>query len=317
MHSFDKSIAFAASLLPVTSHCTSFNGLSLCPASSHTHIRATHTKRSNRARIVSLGASPAPPPKEPEDDNKTSDTPPAEDVSEDVAPNAAAADTAPTEATDETPLEEVTADDILNSPSFLKKKLELVQKELIAANKKGDTEDEAIKEEKARYVRLAADFENYRRRSVEDLRLQDTKSTAKVCSEILTVLDNFERATSAVDAQSQKELDIVASYTTINKQLLDALAKLNVEAIDSVGQTFDPELHEAIQRMESTEYADEVVCQQFTRGYKIGETLIRAAIVAVSMGPGPEDGGDKAGADDSEAEEAAEESADETVEAAQ
>lgn len=223
----------------------------------------------SRARILALGATPSPPP--PEDSAEKGDSPDTQESfegSENV--------------------EEVTADDILSSPAFLKKKLEIVQKELIEAKAKLDEDSEDVKAEKNKYLRLAADYENYRRRSMEDLRKQDAKSTAKVCKEILGVLDNFERAIKAVDAQTEKEKAISSSYQAINKQLLDALVKLKVEPLDAIGEQFDPALHEAIQKMESEEYREDIVCAQYQRGYKIGETLIRPAIVAVSSGPGPE-----------------------------
>lgn len=275
MQPVENRLAFAASPLALTARTSAFHGV--CSTPTHTDLHRVVTKRYNRARIVSLGATPAPPSKEPEEDKAAGSQP------EDAAvPDAE-------DAEEEKPVEEVTADDILNSPTFLKKKMELVQKELIAAKKKLDASDEEMNDEKQRYVRLSADFENYRRRGVEDLNQQDAKSTAKVCKEILSVLDNFERATAALELETDKEKAIAASFGSINTQLLDALAKLDVEPVDAVGDVFDPEFHEAIQRMESTEYVADVVCQQFTRGFKIGDTLIRASVVAVSSGPGPED----------------------------
>lgn len=255
----------------------------------------SHTQRA--ARFLALGAPPPPPPP-PSDNNDAS-----EGVSEgaDAAGESTGEDASQAEggqAGGDNPAEEVTADDILNSPSFLKKKLELVQKELIELKSGGDKADEALNEEKQRYVRLVADFENYRRRSVEDIRQQDAKSTAKVCKEILNVLDNFERANKAVKPETEAEQKIVNSYQSISKQLLDALVRLKVEPIDAIGTVFDPQMHEAIQRMESNEYAEDVVCQQYSRGYQIGETLIRAAVVGVSIGPGPADGEGSAPAGD-------------------
>lgn len=241
-------------------------------------MRATPRRH---ARIVALGgAAPPPPPENPDEQ-----PPSPEDAAANVGDESASPDN------DVDSSGEVTADDILNSPTFLKKKLELVQKELIGAKEKVDKADEAIQEEKDKYVRLAADFENYRRRSVEDLRLQDVKSTAKVCRELMGVLDNFERATAAVNAQTDEERSIVSSYTAINKQLLESLEKLGVESIDSIGQVFDPEFHEAIQKLESDKFEEDVVCEQYQRGYKIGDSLIRAAIVGVSVGPGPNEPG--------------------------
>lgn len=283
MEHSNQCVAFTSVPLALSSRATSFYGLS---ASRPRSVAPVTLRRSSRARILCLGAAPPPPPPKDSEDSEA----PADDVTEEEPTMGDESITAE-DITPDITLEEaaeVTADDILNSPSFLKKKLEIVQKELLALKQKADGDDEGSKDEKSRYVRLAADFENYRRRSIEELRQQDVKSTAKVCKEILTVLDNFERATNAVDPQTDQERSIVSSYSAINKQLLEALVKLNVEPIDAVGQVFDPEMHEAIQKMESDDYREDVVCQQFQRGYKIGDILIRAAIVAVSTGPGPE-----------------------------
>lgn len=249
---------------------TSASPFYTCISGAPTRLPCARRRVTSRARIVALGAAPPPPPKDPEgEEGEAVDKTEAPEQGIDAA-------------------EEVTADDILSSPAFLKKKLEIVQKELIEAKAQLENDTEAVQAEKERYVRLAADYENYRRRSMEDLRKQDAKSTAKVCKEILGVLDNFERAIQQVNAETDREKSISSSYQAINKQLVEAITKLKVEPINAVGEVFDPEQHEAIQKMESTEYAEDVVCAQFQRGYKIGDTLIRAAIVGVSEGPGPE-----------------------------
>lgn len=215
---------------------------------------------------MALGGSAAPPP---EDDAAEAE------ASDDVA--------------------EVGAEDILSSPVFLRKKLEVVQRELSEAREAAEAAEEGLDAEKKSYVRLAADFENYRRRSAGEVLAQESVATAKVVKEILGVLDNFERAIAAVKVETDAEKVIDNSYQGINKQLLSALAKMKVEAIESVGEVFDPAAHDAINRCESEEYAEGVVCQQFQRGYVIGETLIRPAMVMVSEGPGPEGGEEEEG----------------------
>lgn len=286
----NKQLTFVTSPLSLTStpskSSTTFNGLS-CRRSLTPSLftKITPAKRQNRAaRIFALGSAPTPEDKKDDDESD-------KDESTDK----------PDESNHENEgVDEVTADDILNSPSFLKKKLELVSKELIETKNEIESSETLLDAEKQRYVRLAADFENYRRRSIEDLRQSESKSTAKVCKEILAVLDNFERASAAVTPSNEKEEGIVNSFTSINKQLLDALVRLKVEPVNAIGQVFDPEVHEAIQRLESGEYFEDVVCQQYTRGYKIGDTLIRAAVVGVSAGPGPADGESPVAEDDSE-----------------
>jgi molecular chaperone GrpE len=252
--------------------------------------RPRHSAPRTPARVVALGAAPGPQ-QPPTPDDGAGDSAPSRD------PAAAAAAAAGAAANGET-----TAEDILSSPAFLKKKLEVVLSELAEAKAAAEAAEEALASEKDTFVRLAADFENYRRRTSQDLRAQDAKATARVCKEILGVLDNFERAIAAVTPETDRESSIHGSYLAINKQLLDALVKLNVTPVESVGQVFDPEVHEGIQSSESNDHPDGVVCAQFQRGYVIGETLIRPAIVAVSSGPGPDV---PAGADTSDDTEAA------------
>lgn len=291
MARLEPIVAFTNSPVSLSARVSSFHGVSCHVVEPRNVWRPSQPKRVSRARIVALGAAPPPPsskePGEGSDAPDESPDPAGKSKKEEGSKQSGDADV---DADVPASSEEVSAEDILNSPAFLKRKLEVVQKELADAKSKVDKADEAVDEEKQNYVRLAADFENYRRRSFEDLRQQDAKSTAKVCKQILSVLDNFERALSAVEPASEREQTIVKSYEAINRQLLDALIKLKVEPIDAVGQVFDPEVHEAIQRLESNEYGEDVVCQQYSRGYKIGSILIRAAIVGVSVGPGPEDG---------------------------
>lgn len=291
---FTNRLAFACGVgvSPLSARAPTYFRTSSCDLGKTSFCLGLSTKShaQRAARFFALGATPPPPP--PSDKNESEGASEGTEAAGDSAGKDAGQAAEGAQAGSDSPAEEITANDILNSPSFLKKKLELVQKELIELKSGGDKADEALNEEKQRYVRLAADFENYRRRSVEDIRQQDAKSTAKVCKEILNVLDNFERANKAVKPETETEKKIMNSFQSINKQLLDALVKLKVEPIDAIGTVFDPQMHEAIQRMESNKYAEDVVCQQYSRGYQIGETLIRAAVVGVSVGPGPVDGED-------------------------
>jgi len=166
------------------------------------------------------------------------------------------------------------------------------------------TEKEALVatlgKEKDSYLRLAADFENVRRRSSTQLAAATTSATATVVKKLLPALDNFERAASAAKPATPAEEKLHTSYQAIQKQLLTALQELGVEPLDTIGAAFDPNQHDAINRMESTEYAEGVICAQLQRGYKGGAGVIRPAVVVVSVGPGPPvaDGADEAAAAD-------------------
>jgi molecular chaperone GrpE len=244
--------------------------------------RRRSARRSSAAQVVGLGAAPGSQQPFGQQQPTGPDDAAGDAGSPERDPHAAPASAAAS-AGDET-----TAEDILSSPAFLKKKLEVVLGELGESKAAAEAAEDALANEKEAFVRLAADFENYRRRTSKDLSAQNAKATSRVCKEILVVLDNFERAIAAVNLQTDRERSIHDSYLAINKQLLDALVKLNVTPVEAVGLVFDPEVHDGIQRAESNEYPDGVVCAQFQRGYVIGDMLIRPAMVAVSTGPGPD-----------------------------
>lgn len=137
------------------------------------------------------------------------------------------------------------------------------------------------------YVRLAADFDNFRKRQSrdnDDLRLQITCSTL---SEILPVVDNFERARQQLNPQHEEAQSIHRSYQGLYKQLVDVFKQLGVAPMRVEGEPFDPSLHEAVMREESSTYAEDVIVEELQRGYQLNGRVLRHALVKVSMGPGP------------------------------
>jgi len=188
----------------------------------------------------------------------------------------------------------------LDSAEFLKRKVEILEKELADAKADSATLDDLVArnvlktasaaELKDTYVRLAADFENFRRRSATDLTNAKNAALSSVLKDLVTVLDNFELAAANVKAETEKEESIKTSYDALGKQLTNTLTKLGVTAIDPLGMDFDPMVHDAIQQAESDEYAEGKVCKALQRGYMVGEQTLRAAVVVVSAGPGPEGG---------------------------
>jgi molecular chaperone GrpE len=140
------------------------------------------------------------------------------------------------------------------------------------------------------YVRLAADFDNFRKRQSrdnDDLRLQITCSTL---SEILPVVDNFERARQQLNPQHEEAQNLHRSYQGLYKQLVDVFKQLGVAPMRVEGEPFDPNLHEAVLREESHEHPEDVIVAELQRGYQLNGRVLRHALVKVSMGPGP--GGD-------------------------
>ena len=137
------------------------------------------------------------------------------------------------------------------------------------------------------YVRIAADFDNFRKRQSRD---QDDMRQQLVCStltEILPVVDNFERARQQLNPEGEEAQALHRSYQGLYKQLVDVLKQQGVARMEVVGQEFDPNLHEAVLREESSEYAEDVVCEELQRGYHRDGRVLRHAMVKVSMGPGP------------------------------
>jgi len=142
---------------------------------------------------------------------------------------------------------------------------------------------------RSQYMRIAADFDNFRKRQSrdqDDLKLQITCSTL---SEILPVVDNFERARQQLNPESEEAQSLHRSYQGLYKQLVDVLKQLGVAPMRVVGQEFDPTLHEAVLREPSDEHGEDVVIEELQRGYHLQGRVLRHAMVKVSMGPGPQD----------------------------
>jgi len=147
------------------------------------------------------------------------------------------------------------------------------------------SEHEALR---TQYMRNAADFDNYRKRQSrdqEDLRLQITCSTL---SEILPVVDNFDRARQQLNPQSEEAQALHRSYQNLYKQLVDVFKQLGVAPMRVEGEPFDPNLHEAVMRETSHDHPEDVVTEELQRGYQLHGKVLRHALVKVSMGPGPQ-----------------------------
>ncbi|KAG8071415.1 hypothetical protein GUJ93_ZPchr0006g43295 [Zizania palustris] len=146
--------------------------------------------------------------------------------------------------------------------------------------------------ERDRILRISADFDNYRKRTEREKLSLMTNVQGEVIENLLPVLDNFERAKTQIKVETEREAKINDSYQSIYKQFIEILNSLGVEDVETVGKPFDPMLHEAIMREESAEYEEGVIIQEFRKGFKLGERLLRPAMVKVSAGPGPEKSGD-------------------------
>lgn len=153
---------------------------------------------------------------------------------------------------------------------------------------------------KEKMLRVAADFENYRRRAareVEDARKGGTQSAVK---DLLPVFDNLERATGHVDDKTDVE-GLVKGLEIVHKQFLDVIGKLGIERIAAVGESFDPNVHESIQYEHSEEHPPGTVMSELQPGYRMGTMLLRPSLVVVSRGPTPKEEPAEPAPDDAEA----------------
>ncbi len=134
-------------------------------------------------------------------------------------------------------------------------------------------------------LRSQADFANYRKR-IEKERFEDSKrATARVIEGLITVIDGFEHALAA-HREAEYE-NYRKGFELIYKQLLDNITKLGAERIDPVGKSFDPHLHQAVDRAETTEHEDGTILQVFQPGYVFHGRVLRPAMVRVAVHPSP------------------------------
>lgn len=149
-----------------------------------------------------------------------------------------------------------------------------------------EAEMEALRAERASYLdrlaRLQAEFDNFRKRSVKEQQDFRDYALAEALRSLLPILDSLDRALKTSDASVQ---DFHSGIELIDKQFHDALAKLGVEPIPAEGEVFDPNLHQAIQMVDTAEVEDNHVIDELQRGYRIKDRLLRPAMVRVAHNP--------------------------------
>jgi molecular chaperone GrpE len=142
---------------------------------------------------------------------------------------------------------------------------------------------------KDRYLRLFAEFENYKKRIQRDQLDYNKYATEKLLRELLPVADNLERAiaharSTNADSATIDGLDLIA------RQFQDALQKAGIEPISAVGKVFDPALHQALAQVESSEHEPDTVVEEAQRGYVLHGRILRPSLVTVAKLPAPGQG---------------------------
>jgi molecular chaperone GrpE len=145
--------------------------------------------------------------------------------------------------------------------------------------KSGGGEAEAmLAAEKDKYLRLLAEYDNFRKRSFTDWENAAADAVARALEEMLNVTDNFKRALSAECSDLNYKKGVEMIYTMFK----DSLGKLGIEEIDALGKPFDPNFHNAVTRREDENFGENTVCEVFQPGYTLNGRLIRCAMVAVA-----------------------------------
>lgn len=143
-----------------------------------------------------------------------------------------------------------------------------------------DEKDEKITELQNRLMRLQADFDNFRRRTVSEKEQLSSFVTAGVVGKFLKVLDNFERAEASAEKTADLE-SLLTGMKQIRRQFEDAFKELGVEEIVAQDAKFDPNLHEAVMRGQNPDMEDETIDMVFEKGYKLRDRVIRHSKVRV------------------------------------
>ena len=177
--------------------------------------------------------------------------------------------------------------DILNSPEFLKRKRDVIINDLSKTEADLKVAQERLDAGKAEWGAqlgdLQKEYENIQQRMNTQSNKSDDMATSQVAREMLAVLDNFDRAFGQVTPSTDEEKAIEAEYRQAYDGILDIFTKLGVKEVPTLGIEFDYQIHQAVMQKPSDEYAEGIVCDELQKGFKIGDTLIRAAMVAVAM----------------------------------
>ncbi len=137
----------------------------------------------------------------------------------------------------------------------------------------------------SQYLRIAADFDNFRKRNSKEKEDIEIRTKCATIMELLSVVDNFERARTQIKPQNDGEMGIHKSYQGVYKQLVESLKRIGVSPMRPEGQQFDPNLHEAIMRQPTEEHPEGTIMEELQRGYFLGDRILRHSLVKVAAPP--------------------------------
>ena len=145
-----------------------------------------------------------------------------------------------------------------------------------------DTTEDKLKEWEDKYMRLYAEFDNFKKRTIKEKDARYGDAVIDTAQAFLPVIDNLERA-AAVEVEGEEAKKVLEGVGLVLKQVKDTLKKLDISEIPAVGEEFNPNLHEAIMHVEDETIADNVVVEEFMKGYILkNERVVRHSMVKVA-----------------------------------
>ncbi|MFN3926429.1 MAG: nucleotide exchange factor GrpE [Pseudanabaenaceae cyanobacterium] len=173
------------------------------------------------------------------------------------------------------------------SPQVTATELAIAHAKIDDLTKENSVLKQQVEEFRDQYLRLRADFENFRKRMDREKEELETRLTGKFLERFLPVLDDFERAQAQIVPKTDGENIIHRSYQSVYKQLHKTIKDAGLVKMETIGQPFNPNYHEAIAQEPSAEYEENVIFAEVRAGYLIGDRVLRHALVKVSAGKVP------------------------------
>lgn len=177
-------------------------------------------------------------------------------------------------------------DDIVENNEEIKeetgdKNEEAIPAEEAASNEEFDKLKSDFETLNSQYMRLAADFENYRKRQEAERTALLNYGTENALKRMIEVIDNFERAEKSLE-NIEECVKYKESFELLHKQVLDTLSKMGLTPINAQGQEFDPNFHDAVMQTPTSEYPEHTVIAELQKGYMLGDKVLRPALVNVA-----------------------------------
>ena len=162
-----------------------------------------------------------------------------------------------------------------------KKKSEKEKGSFFKKKEKKDKKDEKIEELTDRVRRQMAEFDNFRKRTEKEKTQMFETGAKSIVEKILPVVDNFERGLAAV-TEEEKGTPFVEGMEKIYKQMMTVLEEAGVKPIEAIGQEFDPNLHNAVMHVEDEEFGENIIAEEFQKGYTYRDSVVRHSMVKVA-----------------------------------